>query len=115
MTETAQVPEVTCPDKRAELLALSEERDRQLAWRLEAWREGYRSGYRAGQEAGYRRGRDEENTAWLASLRPARDAALRTSRGPDAAELDRLRWGPGGRERFGERLPGDYLGAETIL
>lgn len=48
------VAENTSP--AAELLALSDERDRQLAMRLAAWREGWRFGY----AAGYRRGREDE-------------------------------------------------------
>jgi len=31
-------------------------------------------------------------------------------RGPDLAELEERRWGPGGREHFADARPGDYPG-----
>ena len=31
-------------------------------------------------------------------------------RGPDLAEVDARRWGPGGREHFADPRPGDYPG-----
>jgi hypothetical protein len=31
-------------------------------------------------------------------------------RGPDLAEIDERRWGPGGREHFADARPGDYPG-----
>jgi hypothetical protein len=39
-----------------------------------------------------------------------RIAAPTARRGPDFAELEARRWGPGGRERFGEPRPGDFPG-----
>ena len=31
-------------------------------------------------------------------------------RGPDLAELEERRWGPGGREHFADARPGDFPG-----
>ena len=31
-------------------------------------------------------------------------------RGPDLAEVEARRWGPGGREQFADPRPGDYPG-----
>lgn len=31
-------------------------------------------------------------------------------RGPDLAEIEERRWGPGGREHFADARPGDYPG-----
>jgi len=32
------------------------------------------------------------------------------TRGPDLAEIEERRWGPGGREHFADPRPGDYPG-----
>lgn len=40
-------------DAIGDLLAVSDERDRQLKWRLQAWADGWRAGYDAGRSAGY--------------------------------------------------------------
>jgi hypothetical protein len=34
-------------------------------------------------------------------------------RGPSHAELEEKRWGPGGREHFGDPRPGDFPGRAT--
>jgi hypothetical protein len=39
-----------------------------------------------------------------------RIAAPTARRGPDFAELEARRWGPGGREHFADPRPGDYPG-----
>ena len=33
--------------------------------------------------------------------------------GPSHAELEERRWGPGGREHFGDPRPGDYRGRDA--
>jgi hypothetical protein len=63
----------------------------------EAWRDGWRRGYRHGYERGARL-REAEWPAAVASV---------TACGPSLAELERRRWGPGGREHYGDPRPGD--------
>jgi hypothetical protein len=87
-----------------ELLALSDERAAALRLRLLAWREGRREGYAAGYRAGYDRAHRELEAAWHEIADPA------SRRGIPWAELEQRRWGPGGREHFGDPRPGDYLG-----
>lgn len=57
----------------AELLAISDERDRQLALRHQAWREGYSHGV----EAGYQSGRQDEHAEtaqrWAQSAREIKE------------------------------------------
>lgn len=103
----------TRPDSAAvqdALLVLSDERDRQLALRLQAEREGYERGHRDGYRAGYERGRADADAEWMASLAPAREAARRLAQEPSRAELETLRWGRGGRAAFSAPRPGDYPG-----
>jgi hypothetical protein len=88
------------PRAVAELLALSDERDR---WeRVSLDRE--RAAFLAGAAEGYRRGVEHgarvRQADWPEVLRPLDASPL--------VELELLRWGPGGRERFGESRPGDY-------
>lgn len=89
-------------DMRAvgELLALSDERDqwtrRILAAESAAFLDGCREGWRLGLERGARI-RQAEWPAFVAAL-PR----------PDFAEIELLRYGPGGRSRFGDPRPGDY-------
>ena len=67
----------------------------------ETWAEAYQSGWRDGYEHGAR----QLEAEWPAIVAPV----LRNR--PDHAELERRRWGPGGREHFGDpRRPGDYPG-----
>lgn len=63
----------------------------------EAYLDGCRHGWKLGLEHGAR----IRQADW-----PAFVAALPR---PDLAELELLRWGPGGRERFADRRPGDYI------
>jgi hypothetical protein len=88
----------------AELLELSGERD-QWAQRLGAeYRLGYAIGHAIGVEEGRRLEAADRDRAWNAVARPI-------ARGGDThAELERRRWGPGGRERFGNPRPGDFKG-----
>lgn len=71
-----------------EFFALSDERDQQEHHRLAEVREAYRAGYRNGLEAArIATGREwsESNTRHVLSL------------GPSFEELERRRWGDGGR------------------
>lgn len=96
----------------AELIACSDRLDAALARKLAAELAGYRRGFADGQADGYRRGRQDEADQWFMILAPARLAA-RTAAGTGYAELERRRWGPGGREHFGDPRPGDYRGKDS--
>jgi hypothetical protein len=76
------------PAEQAALLALSDERDQWMARLLRAERESYE----LGRADGYRHGLE---VAW--GERKA-DALAFDPSAPTAAELELLRWGPGGRE-----------------
>lgn len=67
---------------------------------------GLEDGYADGDAAGYARCDAE----WMRALAPARAAARHAALSPDHAELEHQRWGPGGREHFGDPRPGDYPG-----
>ena len=87
-----------------EFLALSDERDQ---WgRLCADRErfAFATGRALGRDEGYRKAHAEMAGRWAAMARPVARAA------PSHAELEVRRWGPGGRERFGDPRPGDFPG-----
>lgn len=84
----------------ASLLEISDERDLWLDRLHAAERAAYERGYTDGDTAGYARGaRLMEATA------PVLDPAA-----PSLTELERRRWGPGGRQRFGDPRPGDFPG-----
>jgi hypothetical protein len=86
------------------LLELSDEREWWLRRALRAEKHGYQRGHAAGHAEGYRHAAADLESEWQAIARPA-------ARGvPPHAGLELLRWGPGGRERFGEARPGDYAG-----
>ena len=90
----------------ASLLALSDERDQWMRCQLAAWREAYRLGRLDGIEEGRALEAAERDGFW-------RNLGRRLAAQPSFAELERRRWGPGGRERFGELQPGDYPGREV--
>ena len=81
----------------AELLELSDERDRWLRRELAAERRGYLRGQAEGYEAGYRQGAADCDAHWMWCLAPARRAAGHAARNPTADELDRRRYPPDGR------------------
>lgn len=81
------------------LLALSDERDQWMRWLLSAGRAAYREGY----DAGFADGGEE-----LFGRRRALPPVVIT--GPSFAEVERRRWGPRGRARFGDPRPGDFQG-----
>jgi hypothetical protein len=56
-------------------------------------------------EAGHRDAEAEMAARW------ARVTAV--VRGPDLAEIDERRWGPGGRAHFADARPGDFPGRGT--
>ncbi len=88
----------------AELLELSDERD-QWQQRLGVeYRLGYAIGHALGVDEGRRLEADERDEAWN---RAAQDIARG---GVTHSELELRRWGPGGREHFGDPRPGDYRG-----
>ena len=73
----------------AELLALSDERDRWLRRVLDAWRQGYQAAL---------------NDAVVESL-------LRIYPAPGhVSEIEKRRYPPDGREHFADPRPGDYTG-----
>ena len=71
-----------------------------LSWVRQHGEAEYRRGWRAGYEA-----RAAELEAdWHAVADPAARGGL------PHAELESRRWGPGGRDHFGDARPGDYRG-----
>ena len=94
MNSIRQPPDI----KQAALLELSDERDLQLRLRLDAARAAY--------ERGRRDERAELEAVWRAITRPV-------TRGIPYAELERRRWGPGGREHFADPRPGDFQGRKA--
>jgi hypothetical protein len=91
-----------------QLLALSDERDRELQARLDAERAGFDRGRGAGHDEGRLEAEQAEQAAWHAVAEPVARG------GPSHAELEELRWGPGGREHFGDPRPGDFRGHREI-
>ena len=89
------------------LLDLSDERDQwerlALDWARSAYRSGYQDGLRAGRVDGYRMGYAAASADWRLAAGPA-------PRAGSHAELDRLRYPPGGREHFADPRPGDFQG-----
>ena len=94
----------------AELLALSAERTLHVRLRLAAWREGWRACAETFAASEYARGRADADAEWMAALAPARAAAGRAATLPTFAELERRRWGPGGRAHFADPRPADHRG-----
>ncbi len=90
----------------ADLVALLPDWETEVAYRRQLCREVARDAWRRGYRAGYERGARVMEATW-----PAIVAPVIASR-PDHAELELRRWGPGGREHFGDPRPGDYPGTE---
>ena len=67
---------------------------------------GYSAGYEHGHQAGYAEAEADMAARWHAAADPI------AAGGPSFAELERRRWGPGGREHFGDPRPGDFPGRE---
>jgi hypothetical protein len=72
---------------------------------LEFWRqlacEAYRDGCRAGWKLGYEQGARLRAAEWSSVVAPLN--------GLDHTELELRRWGPGGREHFGDPQPADRI------
>jgi hypothetical protein len=88
------------------VLEQSTERDRQLALRLAAYRQGFRHGWDVGVDRGRRQAEREQAASWYAATHPIAIGGI------SHAELERRRWGPGGREHFADPRPGDYPGQD---
>jgi hypothetical protein len=88
---------------QADILTLSDERDLWLRRLLNSERAAYVAGYADGRADE----RVEADRAWAAQ------PLQRVSDRAELAELEQLRWGPGGREHFGAPRPGDYPGQEA--
>ncbi len=69
-------------------------------YRLQLAREMYR--------AGYRQAEDDMAARWDVIARPV------ITNTPAHADLELKRWGPGGREAFGDPRPGDFPGRGSI-
>ena len=91
-------------DRFAEWISLSDERDRwerfAVAWARSAYRDGCRDGLRAGRVDGYRLGYADASADWWLAAGPA-------PRAGSHAELDRLRYPPGGRLSWIIPRPGE--------
>jgi hypothetical protein len=87
----------------ADVLRLSDEREQWLRRLLNAERNSYVWGHADGYRDGYERGARLLEASW--------PAVVSRLYGPTLAELEALRWGPGGRAHFGDPRPGDYRGA----
>ena len=86
-----------------ELLELSDENEARSRGLLDAERRAYAAGYRDGHADACR----EADEDWR------RMPPLRIAAGVTYAELERRRYGAGGREHFGDPRPGDYTGKDT--
>jgi hypothetical protein len=92
------------PQEQRKFLELSDERDQQERLREKAEREAFQAGRRLGHDEGRREYEAQETEAWRRILEPfAHDR-------PFFHELEERRWGPDGREHFGDPRPGDFAG-----
>jgi hypothetical protein len=81
-----------------EAIEAAELAEAETAYRLQFGREMY--------QAGYRQAEADMAARWHEIARPA-------IQGPSQAEIEAERWGPGGREHFGDPKPGDFPGREA--
>jgi hypothetical protein len=72
---------------------------------LQLAREMYQAGHADGYRAGYQQADADQAARW--------NQAARAVDGPDRAELEERRWGPGGRAHFADPRPGDFPGRGT--
>ena len=89
-----QTPDVAELRAVAMLLAAQGDLRAELALRRQLCREAYEAGLAEGWRRGYERGARLVEAEWPAVVAPLS--------GPSLAELERVRWGSGGRERFGD-------------
>lgn len=85
----------------AELLAAMPAPLAEIELRRQLCREAARDAYQRGYRDGYERGARVLEAEWPAVVAPVADG------GPSHGELEARRWGPGGREHFGDPRPGD--------
>lgn len=97
------------PDMRAvaELLAAMPDPAAEVELRRQLVREAYLDGCREGWRRGVEHGARIRQAGWPEVVRPL-DAT-------PVAELELLRYGPEGREHFGDGRPGDYIPLQTRL
>jgi hypothetical protein len=98
------------PADVAALLELSAERDTWQRVALGRERDAYRCGHADGMRLGYERGRSDEAAEREAAFRAWVTGAGIASGAVTHAELERRRWGPGGRDHFGDPREGDFPG-----
>ena len=96
------------PGDIARFIALSDERDQFERVCLARERAAYLHGQAAGIEIGRRLEAAERHAGWVRIASPIARG------GPAYAELERRRYGPGGREHFGDPRPGDFRGTGDI-
>lgn len=87
------------PEVLAALVELLPDPAAEMELRRQLCHEAARDAFRRGYQVGYERGARVRETEWPEIVKPLGE--------PTLAELELLRWGPGGRERFGEPRPGD--------
>jgi hypothetical protein len=83
----------------AEAIEAAEVAAAETAYRLQFAREMY--------QAGYAQAEADMAARWQEIARPAIHG------GPSHADFEVERWGPGGREHFGDPRPGDFPGREA--
>ena len=88
------------PDEAIEAAELVEAETRYLH---QLAREAYAAGHADGYRAGYRQADADQAARW-------NQAAGAVVDGPDRAEIEERRWGPGGRAHFADPRPGDFPG-----
>ena len=79
----------------AEAIEAAEVAEAETAYRLQFGREMY--------QAGYRQAEADMAARW-------QEIARLATQGPSQADIDAERWGPGGREHFGDPRAGDFRG-----
>jgi hypothetical protein len=81
----------------ADAIEAAELAEAETAYRLQLGCEMY--------QAGYRQAEADMAARWQEIARAA-------TQGPSQADIEAERWGPGGREHFGDPRPGDFPGVE---
>jgi hypothetical protein len=88
------------------LLALSDERDQWARVCLIRERRAFGRGRTLGRTEGYGQAEADMAAQWNAIARLGLG-------GPGHTEIEKRRWGPGGREHFADPRPGDFPGRDT--
>src|ERR1039458_6078932 len=81
--------------------------DAEIRYRRQLCADVYAVGLAAGLARGYERCAADYERLWREAAHPAARG------GPSHADLELLRWGPGGRDHFGDPRPGDFPGPEA--